>query len=58
MHISVDTIILYPLINVSEYPSMAISYPSMTISYPSTDYSSNDKYGVFKHVTNNLNTTF
>ena len=35
MHISVDTIIHYPLINVSEYPSMAISYPSIGCS--STD---------------------
>ena len=51
MHISVDTIIHYPLINVSEYPSMVISYPS-------TYYSSTDTYGVFKHVTNNLTTTF
>ena len=51
MHISVDTIIHYPLINVSEYPSMAISYPS-------TEYSSIDNYGVYKHVTNNLTTTF
>ena len=29
MHISVDTIIFYSLVNVSEYPSMAISYPSI-----------------------------
>ena len=41
MHISVDTIIHYPLINVSEYPSMAILYPS-------TKYSSIDNYGVYK----------
>ena len=51
MHIYVDTIIHYSLINVSEYPSMAISYPS-------TNYLSTDKYGVFKHVKNNLTTTF
>ena len=35
MHIYVDNIIYYPLINVSEYLSMAISYPS-------TEYSSTD----------------
>ena len=34
-HIYVDTIICYLLINVSEYPSIAISYPSTR--YPSTD---------------------
>ena len=44
MHISIDTIIHYLLINVSEYPSIAISYPS-------TEYSSTDIYGVYKHVT-------
>ena len=44
MHISVDTIIYYPLINVSEYPSMAISYPSI-------GYSSTDICGDYKHVT-------
>ena len=43
MHIYVDTIIHYPLINVSELPSM-------TILYQSTKYSSTDIYGVFKHV--------
>ena len=51
MHIFVDTIIHYPLINFSEYPSM-------TISYPSTEYSSTYNYGVYKHVINNLTTTF
>ena len=51
MHISVDTIIHYPLINVSEYPSMAITYPSI-------DNSSTDNSEGYKHVTNNLTTTF
>ena len=44
MHIYVDTIIYYPLINVSEYPSMDILYPS--IGYSSTDVSE-----VYQHIT-------
>ena len=50
MRISVDTIIHYPLINISEYPSMAILSPSI-------DYSSTDIYGLYKHVTKILTTT-
>ena len=51
MHIFVDTIIHYPLINVSEYPLMVITYPSM-------ENSSTDNSEGYKHVINNLNTTF
>ena len=49
MHISVDSIIDHPLINISEYPPMAISYPSIR-------YSSTDNY-VLRHVTKILTIT-